>query len=542
MAITVARTPPLAAPTGAAAVTGSAAGDLTNGVTYYYRIAATTSTGWGLPGIPCAEVSAAADANGSVDLSWNAVSGAAAYIIWRTGVSGSYAIVYNNDADLNPDVDMMCLRNGRSIYANPYTTTAIILTDTGSATTNTSTRPTHFSCRDNQRLNETGRGYITLSGGTDGAESNFDDIYTDAVANGYTANFNRIYSKGGYRIFECIDDISLTDYFKDSYFKIIIYGKFMANADTDTKTFGEQVASVTTDDITSGDSEIVFYSPVGRQVSANIAFENSNLYGVKILQDPGVSRAAHADRNSIAYNFHQGGSISFESNCTLKNIVLNCAVQQVIISTYQDWDCVDLFKVYRGLYISASQSDSVFKKVRIYTHRFGTTGSHPTELNNSTFYKDADYHRFYNINDISRTLVDCIFPNGHGLPASASNGGGAKRNVMWIKWSFDLLVTKIDKTPINGATVKIVDNQANTTNLTTDVNGNITTQKLTEASYNRATETDGNFDTTVDYNPYTITISKPGYQTYEKDFTLDDTTAWTIRLIHTAVNPDQEAF
>ena len=366
MAVTVTRTPPLASPASPTAATGTATGDLTPGVTYYYKICATNSTGWGRNGLPTAEISAVADANGSIDLSWTAVAGALAYVIYRTPNSGDYSIVYSS-TPLDPDSVMMCLRNGGSRYSNPYTTTSTSFTDLGSTTTNSSTSPTAFYLYDNQPFLPNGRGDIRISGGIDGAEANFDDIYSDAVANGYTSNFNRLYGESGYRIFECVDTLSIHNFFKDNDFTLIYWDMINTSADTDTKTFGEFLSDTTT----YKNSQFILHCEVSRQVRAALYFKNTNFYGVKFIRDYGVSSVRNTGTNS---GLATSGSFYIESNCKAINLLIDTDTQQTMIYDNLDFNSVDLFRNQRGMNIVRDQSLSSYTNIRLDNQSFDTTG------------------------------------------------------------------------------------------------------------------------------------------------------------------------
>ncbi|MHA1865176.1 MAG: carboxypeptidase-like regulatory domain-containing protein, partial [Candidatus Heimdallarchaeaceae archaeon] len=148
-----------------------------------------------------------------------------------------------------------------------------------------------------------------------------------------------------------------------------------------------------------------------------------------------------------------------------------------------------------------------------------------------TFYNgsETNVHRFYNVSDLNRTLLDCIFPNGHGLPRTASQALGIG-NTLTVKWSLNIKVLDEYKKPLPNAKVKIIDVKGNETEASTDANGDITTQQLTEAVYSRSTDNDGHFDTTDSYIPYRLIIEKSGYKTYKTKFDLTETTNLIISL------------
>ena len=99
---------------------------------------------------------------------------------------------------------------------------------------------------------------------------------------------------------------------------------------------------------------------------------------------------------------------------------------------------------------------------------------------------------------------------------------------VWRQYEFDLTVTYANGTAIQNANVTLShygENAGQDFTELTDANGQISTKTLTMGFYNA---TGG--DTIYDYNPYNLTITKDGYQTYTKNFTLTEETDWTIAL------------
>lgn len=119
--------------------------------------------------------------------------------------------------------------------------------------------------------------------------------------------------------------------------------------------------------------------------------------------------------------------------------------------------------------------------------------------------------------------------NFHYLPAG--NYYGTVRR----QYEFDLKVQDKDENDINGATVKIWDLNNNLVVNTTTASGVITTQTLNYGYYTQA-----GGDTPTMQTPHTIQISKAGYQTYKKKFTLDEKIDWRIKLKRIQINIDNE--
>jgi len=99
---------------------------------------------------------------------------------------------------------------------------------------------------------------------------------------------------------------------------------------------------------------------------------------------------------------------------------------------------------------------------------------------------------------------------------------------IYRQYEFDLNTTFSNATAIENANVTLSyygEGGGTISSWLTFSNGSIPTQTLTMGFYN---QTGGN--TIYDYNPYSIAITKDGYQTYSKNFTLGEKTDWTIAL------------
>jgi len=104
--------------------------------------------------------------------------------------------------------------------------------------------------------------------------------------------------------------------------------------------------------------------------------------------------------------------------------------------------------------------------------------------------------------------------------------GDASPGKIYRQYTFALKVVDKNGNPIPNASVKIWDKNNNlVVDETTDANGEIPEQTLTYGYYD---QDHGN--TPVMQTPHTIRITKAGYQTYEKKFTLDKKIDWMIAL------------
>lgn len=94
------------------------------------------------------------------------------------------------------------------------------------------------------------------------------------------------------------------------------------------------------------------------------------------------------------------------------------------------------------------------------------------------------------------------------------------------QYTFDLTVTDKDNNPLNNAAITLKDkNGTVVSSVSTNESGQITTQTVTRGYYAQPT---GNV--LQDYGPHTLTITKAGYQTYQKTLILGDKVTWEIKL------------
>lgn len=108
--------------------------------------------------------------------------------------------------------------------------------------------------------------------------------------------------------------------------------------------------------------------------------------------------------------------------------------------------------------------------------------------------------------------------------------------------TFDVKVQDEKENSISGATVTLWDkNGTQVFSLTTDANGEITQQIVSVWTAEQKVEVPVVNETVeTDYNPFTIKISKAGYETYKYSFTFKKKVDWTIKLKHSNVCIDQE--
>jgi len=107
--------------------------------------------------------------------------------------------------------------------------------------------------------------------------------------------------------------------------------------------------------------------------------------------------------------------------------------------------------------------------------------------------------------------------------------GGVASSQAFEQYTFNLNVTFQNATSIENANVTMYDNNGTQVfSQLTYANGTIDEQTITSRLYENPYP-----NTITDYNPFNLTITLSGYQTYSKNFTLGEKTDWTIALQET---------
>jgi hypothetical protein len=169
---------------------------------------------------------------------------------------------------------------------------------------------------------------------------------------------------------------------------------------------------------------------------------------------------------------------------------------------------------------------------------YGTSGTLDRVLASGFTYAFQAYENYAALNISNVTIRNCTYiMQGTRLSVDQylknvdSNtwlfywsGTGAGK--VYRQYTLDIKVTDKDNNPLSGATVVVKDKDGNTIfSVTTAADGTITQQTVNRGYYTQA-----NGNTLTDYSPHTLTISKAGYQTYVKKFTLGAAVNWEIKL------------
>ena len=192
---------------------------------------------------------------------------------------------------------------------------------------------------------------------------------------------------------------------------------------------------------------------------------------------------------------------------------------------------VDDFYYYNGFGFTIGSQPTLFKgyKARAVNWPIYFYGDFAENIE----VKDADVQKIlYYRRNVDSYMINHIVPLDNITLTFLGVAGTTYTGRLFDTYTFDLKVIDKDNNPINGASVKITDNQSNEWNLTTDANGKITQQKLHKAHYAYVPGSAGgdNVYVKTDYNPFKIRISSQNYPSREFEFTLDKKTDWVLAL------------
>lgn len=110
------------------------------------------------------------------------------------------------------------------------------------------------------------------------------------------------------------------------------------------------------------------------------------------------------------------------------------------------------------------------------------------------------------------------------------------------KYSVNIEVTDADGSPIVNAILEIFDKDGNLVcSASSDADGKFPEQIVLSHIYGWQSGSRPGTKYDIDYNPFTICITKDGYEKYEWRGRVESKIKWSLTLNSAAVNPDQEA-
>jgi len=167
---------------------------------------------------------------------------------------------------------------------------------------------------------------------------------------------------------------------------------------------------------------------------------------------------------------------------------------------------------------------------------------------NNVLYRFKMHHEIVHLNfnwviytPVIAVCEDCEFDNDK-VRMNFPSGYGTRNLQLWRVNTVKIKVVDENGDPIQGAKVTIENKdgvisnpETETTleNIETDANGEINEKvivRLWDITYDDAGSGGYVYPTGEDQNPFTITIKKSGYETYQAKVTIDSPVDWTIKL------------
>ena len=448
----------------------SSGGTLATGSTYYYVIQACFDAGSSVFATngrsqSSNQVSSSISVSGSqsVLLAWTASSGAGGYRVYRATSSGSYS----NMIDIAVRTSINCTGNLCSII------------DTG------------YGDPGNTQYQNTVHGKLTLSGSTSSDQFSIVNLYTSSSASGWGV-VNSLDSDT-YTI-NAFTEGHTNMYWNDSQ-KVIIFRDNISAGTNGTYTFGVKSSQTTTKGC-----RLIFKTP---DLYTTVF---TNLFAYKTTFDYVVFNSLFDNSLSPLFINYSSGSVEYsliskirgfqpssKANCNMSNTTITSAdvalgTGLATFSNVTGMNNSRVFQTSNNIQITASNISFV-----------ETMGTLLLGTNFSVKY----------INSVSASLSDGVYNNA---------STGSTQDV----FTYDLQVLTSTGTPISGATAQLINASGSTVfNTTTNISGNIPTQEASLFLRNIS----GGLGPTQNLSPYTLSVSRAGYNTYTEKTTYSQSLA-----------------
>lgn len=599
-------TAPLAKPLSPAAV-AQAGGSLDIGRTYYYRVVAVDAADAAIDqrigdiySVGCVEVSATTSAvNRQIQISWNAVAGAAAYHVYRSWTSDNYS----------GSARFRRLSDNNSVLP---TTTGITMTDAGAYSLyNTSTMqiaPSTHPNLDGLDYRVDFGGHLLVSGGTSVDQITLKNIYDWMVAN--VANYQKYVFYDGITfsaIFALEFDNTIENHFLATK-KVIKFARgasFKAEVSGSNLQFGkiDATSGMEIEGCTIVNAGAYYNTPI--YFAGNCKLYDTNYSSVYINPEWAFYKLIGTRWVRI---LGMEDAIGFTIDGFTYNSLYADDIQSIGLKSLTPY-----FEVFYSPYLCWKMESRGH-----FNLQYG--GLKAYRFDEATVYDTGKYMQVRNNNAVPQTheIVNPVYPNSTDselLPVFKWVGTN-DTSYAKVYFNFILKVVDVAANTISGAIVAVkdkdgnngVDSDGTALNLTTDGDGMLFRERITVTAATASTITDSSKSWTIDqwkgrniyindtgevmkiksntatvltliadvlvttsvgdklgiifellrfkamhkvgggdiettrteYSPFILKIKKAEYQTYKKKFTIAKKIDWTIRLIHSNVCVDQE--
>ena len=506
-------------------------GLLTANTTYYYRASSfvTDSTVYHSDrrSVACAEVNATTTTiKRSIKISWDNNAANTYYGVWRTPISGDYKYCSQYPERLSWLDTYGCQVKGRYFHEQSgNTTTQDYVVDDAFMTTFTYYAPYIFySYYLSNSFRNYARGTILVEGGTAGAGvADFDDIYDADQTNGwntFTKNSNPYsYKSKGWRDFTCHDNLRIIDYFADNAFTVSIDSAFETNESTSV------IFGVTgTGDKWQRGGNIIMSGCVTNNYYWY--FANTTCYRVRFADDCWDLGTRLYCRMSLGNSCELYGT-NFEAYQMWENTSFdgtNIIAEDVLVS-----NCRYGFTIGAGAMATISATGLTIQGgTGLYSYYWPdpttATFSGFTFRGVGRFITDySSTNKTRNLHMVNMTLIN----------TTVQSGFMTLNSLIYEDYDIALTVVDEDGVAIGTADVSVTNNVGTAVSGQTDGDGewsDVVCGKLYSPGTSYGAYSQYYMDVVTDYNPFTITVSKSGYETYTGVVTIDKKTDWDIVL------------
>ena len=478
-------------------------GSLEPNTTYYYKVIAISGTEYRIwqvgnyYSLPSNEVSITTDdTNKTVVLDWGDITNADQYAVYRSKVSGVYTTM---------------------LWKPPQITTSNF-TDDGTYNPSGYTNLAPYDVKLN--------GYLKISDeGSSDVPITLEDIYNEDVANGWD-----IIEKLDFGIYEihCFLEIAGSVYFNTENETLIINGGLIFNSHC---TVGRKLKE---NSYANGCSFIFKRVHKFSQVYGSYIYDSKFFAVLDGLSSYAIHMQAFYIQQGAQFegNICEGfrGVYFEDAGTSAKNLILN---------TNRSSEGQSIFGI-----ANPNSLDIVFENIIVSGFSTGIqleSGSAGKFKGLTLVGNNKDIYGYRNT--ANPVVVDTTFST-----LSMSRSDTSQDGTISIKYTFNLKVTDKNNVAIKGAAINFKSSNGKINlSLTTASDGTIAEQELFDLIYSIPSGGTGyyyNYQSPYldedNYNPYTLTISKPGYQTYQEEITVDRKIDWMIALEKVKISVDQE--
>jgi len=454
----------------------------------------------------------------TININWDDDVNTYAYTVSRTPIQGNYNYGTTNSQTKTIDTVSQKVKEGYFVYISQNTNINNWVDDDGLPAFTGKYYSSYgiYYLYMNTPFKSYPKGTIIISGGTSVSPANWDHVYNADVLNGWNTfthhQMNESFDSQ-YELWKSHDNIQFEDYFSDHTFLL------------------EHDASI----IGTGADEI----KLGIEGGGSPEYQMLSGVNQMILVATGTEAYSNTYANLKSYRtiFKESQGYSYSSGPKFYN---NCQLYRTFIYLYQNPEFlgsniilkdVTINGLRYGLTITTTASATIdATDIIIQGSRFINTPSNTAMTYRNFNLRYSDPASVLILNYVYSSVIKFVNPVAtFDIDWTRSRYGINDNTQLWVQWELDLKIIDNLNNPIENAIINITMNNGSLVSgsvFLTNATGQINTD-ISEALYKK----DGTFMTDVtEFNPYTITITKTGFQTINFKYNISEQTDWTIPL------------